>query len=159
MFTTLPLELFVCREVRLDISTVIMRLTTLQVVEQFFFSHESFSLQRHVFFTTTILLASMLGTYFFLLHQCPSLLTLLIVALITCDLGIMLELTGGVSATALAFIFPAACYLKLTPGRWYGRPKLAAVACCAFGFVVMVMSLFFALRKLSTQGGEAKMCI
>lgn len=31
-----------------------------QVVEQYFFSHESFSPQRHVFFTTTILFASML---------------------------------------------------------------------------------------------------
>ena len=32
----------------------------------------------------------------------------------TCDLGIVLELTGGLSATALAFIFPAICFLKLS---------------------------------------------
>ncbi|KAI0314122.1 transmembrane amino acid transporter protein-domain-containing protein, partial [Amylostereum chailletii] len=44
MFTTLPLELFVCRE----------------VIEQYFFSHETFNMQRHVFFTTSILFASML---------------------------------------------------------------------------------------------------
>lgn len=35
------------------------------------------------------------------------------VSLLTCDLGIVLELTGGLSATALAFIFPAVCFLKL----------------------------------------------
>jgi solute carrier family 38 (sodium-coupled neutral amino acid transporter), member 11 len=48
MFTTLPLELFVCRE----------------VIEQYFFSHESFSQQRHVYFTTAILLASMLSEFY-----------------------------------------------------------------------------------------------
>ncbi|KDQ53489.1 hypothetical protein JAAARDRAFT_39173 [Jaapia argillacea MUCL 33604] len=80
MFTTLPLELFVCRE----------------VIEQYFFSHEPFNYQRHVLFTTSIIFSAMF------------------ISLITCDLGVMLEITGGVSATALAFIFPAACYLKLT---------------------------------------------
>ncbi|RXW21638.1 hypothetical protein EST38_g4207 [Candolleomyces aberdarensis] len=43
MFTTLPLELFVCRE----------------VIEDYFFSHESFNPQRHLFFTTVILFSSM----------------------------------------------------------------------------------------------------
>ncbi|KAJ7703184.1 transmembrane amino acid transporter protein-domain-containing protein [Mycena rosella] len=124
MFTTLPLELFVCRE----------------VVEQYFFSHESFNMQRHVFFTTVILFASML------------------VALITCDLGVMLEITGGVSATTLAFIFPATCYLKLTDSKepWYSRSKLPAYACATFGIVVMAISLYLALGKTWTPEGAAK---
>ncbi|KAG6811900.1 hypothetical protein H0H92_005358 [Tricholoma furcatifolium] len=127
MFTTLPLELFVCRE----------------VIEQYFFSHESFSQQRHIFFTTTILLAS------------------LFVALITCDLGVMLEITGGVSATTLAFIFPAACYVKLLDPKlpWYGRAKLPAVVCTVFGVMVMVMSLFLALRKSWTPEGDPRICM
>ncbi|KAI0063608.1 amino acid transporter [Artomyces pyxidatus] len=127
MFTTLPLELFVCRE----------------VVEQYFFSHEEFSMQRHVFFTTTILFSSML------------------LSLITCDLGVMLEITGGVSATALAFIFPAACYIKLTgAGRpWHSRALLPAYACATFGAVVMVLSLFLALGKVWTHEGDAKICM
>ena len=45
MFTTLPLELFVCRE----------------VIEQYFFENEPFHMQRHVFFTTAILCSSMLS--------------------------------------------------------------------------------------------------
>ncbi|KAG5643157.1 hypothetical protein DXG03_001487 [Asterophora parasitica] len=45
MFTTLPLELFVCRE----------------VIEHYFFAHEGFHMQRHIFFTSTILLASLIG--------------------------------------------------------------------------------------------------
>ncbi|KAJ7462322.1 amino acid transporter [Mycena galericulata] len=127
MFTTLPLELFVCRE----------------VIEQYFFSHETFNMQRHIFFTTTILFASM------------------IVALITCDLGVMLEITGGVSATTLAFIFPASCYLKLTDSKepWYSRSKLPAYVCASFGVVVMTISLYLALGKTWTPEGRAKICI
>lgn len=45
MFTTLPLELFVCRE----------------VIEQYFFDNEPFHMQRHIFFTTVILCSSMIG--------------------------------------------------------------------------------------------------
>ncbi|KAI0699242.1 amino acid transporter [Cytidiella melzeri] len=126
MFTTLPLELFVCRE----------------VIEQYFFSHEAFSMQRHVLFTSSILLSSMT------------------LSLITCDLGVMLEITGGASATALAFIFPAACYLKLAdPGSpWYSRNKLGPVVCATFGVIVMSISLYLALGKVWTQEGAAKIC-
>jgi sodium-coupled neutral amino acid transporter 11 len=63
MFTTLPLELFVCREVRMrGALRVPFELTIAQVVEQFFFSHEGFSYQRHLIFTTVILFSSMFGT-------------------------------------------------------------------------------------------------
>jgi solute carrier family 38 (sodium-coupled neutral amino acid transporter), member 11 len=127
MFTTLPLELFVCRE----------------VIEDYFFSHEEFNPNRHLFFTTTILYSSMS------------------LAMITCDLGVMLEVTGGVAATALAFIFPAACYLKLSNQSlpWYSRKRLPAFGCVAFGVIVTVLSLFLALAKSWTKEGEAKMCV
>ena len=32
-----------------------------QVIEHYFFSHETFNMQRHVFFTTVILIAAMFG--------------------------------------------------------------------------------------------------
>ncbi|KAH9998521.1 amino acid transporter [Russula compacta] len=124
MFTTLPLELFVCRE----------------VIEQYFFSHEAFNMQRHVFFTTVILFSSMF------------------VSLITCDLGVTLEITGGVSATALAYIFPALCFLKLTSARDL-RTTLPAYVCATFGALVMVLSLALALGKVWTPAGEAKLCM
>ncbi|KAG8936851.1 hypothetical protein FRC02_010713 [Tulasnella sp. 418] len=126
MFTTLPLELFVCRE----------------VIEEFFFSHEQYNYHRHVLFTTAILFASMF------------------LSMITCDLGVMLEITGGVSATALAFIFPAACYLRLSDPHkpWNSRSKLPAAACATFGFIVMVLSLVLALGKAWTPEGTTKIC-
>ncbi len=81
-------------------------------------------------------------------------------SLITCDLGVMLEITGGASATALAFIFPAACYLKLAdPGApWYARSKLPAILCAAFGTLVLAMSMGLALGKVWTREGEARIC-
>ncbi|KAI0277633.1 transmembrane amino acid transporter protein-domain-containing protein [Russula aff. rugulosa BPL654] len=124
MFTTLPLELFVCRE----------------VIEQFFFSHEAFNMQRHIFFTTVILVSAMF------------------VSLITCDLGVTLEITGGVSATALAYIFPAACFLKLTSSRDL-RTTIPAYVCVSFGALVMVLSLALALGKAWTPAGEARICV
>lgn len=84
-----------------------------------------------------------------------------LVSLVTCDLGVMLEITGGVSATALAFIFPAACFLKLTDSKapWHSRHKLPSFVCAAFGVVVMVISLYLALGKTWTKEGDAKICM
>nr|CDI56362.1 related to amino acid vacuolar transport protein AVT2 [Melanopsichium pennsylvanicum 4] len=66
-----------------------------EVLETYFFAGE-FNRNRHLIFTSSLVVTAM------------------IVSLLTCDLGIVLELTGGLSATALAFIFPSLCYLKLT---------------------------------------------
>ena len=100
------------------------------------------------------------GLTFVYLSCPPMLISLLLVALITCDLGVMLEITGGVSATAMAFIFPAACYLKLSnlSEPWYSRKRLPALACVVFGTTAMTLSLFLALQKSWTREGDAKMC-
>jgi sodium-coupled neutral amino acid transporter 11 len=65
-----------------------------EVIETYFFRGE-FDQNRHLIFTSALTVAS------------------LIVSLTTTDLGVVLEVTGGLSATALAFIFPSICYLKL----------------------------------------------
>ena len=59
----------------------------------------------------------------------------------------MLEITGGASATALAFIFPAMCYIKLSAPHepWYSRSQLPTVACASFGVVVLCISPFLTL--------------
>lgn len=86
---------------------------------------------------------------------------MVLVAMITCDLGLMLEITGGISATTLAFIFPAACYVKLVDKRlpWYSSTKLPAVLCVGFGIIVMAISLFTALSKSWTKEGSVKICV
>ena len=84
-----------------------------------------------------------------------------LVALITCDLGVMLEITGGVSATTLAYIFPAACYIKLVDKKlpWHSRTKLPAVICVLFGFLVMAISMYLALAKSWAPEGSPKTCV
>lgn len=168
MFTTLPLELFVCREVsfpRLSYHWALFLMPRSRL------SSNTSSPMNHLACIDTF--SSQRRSYS---HPCfvrnhrpfPSRFASFItfnptVSLITCDLGVMLEITGGASATALAFIFPAACYLKLLPDHkepWYrSRIKLPAVLCAAFGMVVMCISLFLALGKVWTPEGTAKICV
>lgn len=112
MLTTLPLETFVCRSV----------MTT------YYFPDEPFNPNRHLMFTTALVL------------------TATFLALITCDLGAVFELIGATSAAALAYILPPLCYVKLSKSSH--RAKLPAYACIAFGSMVMAMSLFQAVGKM-----------
>ena len=71
------------------------------------------------------------------------------VALLFKDLGEVLELTGGVSASALAFVFPAAAYLKISRGRKNKKIKrIGAVCLIIFGAFVLGLTLIEAFRGL-----------
>jgi sodium-coupled neutral amino acid transporter 11 len=111
MLTTLPLEAFVCREVMLT----------------YFFPDEPFNMNRHLLFSTSIVVAA------------------LILSLVTCDLGAVFELVGATSAVAMAYILPPLCYIKLTTRSW--RTYMAG-AVVAFGMVVMVISVIQAVQKM-----------
>jgi len=72
----------------------------------------------------------------------------LLLALLTDDLGFILELTGGFAATFLGFILPAACWLKLEAGGLEGvcncgalseGKKMGAVFLLIFGIFSMVV--------------------
>jgi sodium-coupled neutral amino acid transporter 11 len=163
MFTTLPLELFVCREVgraraprtaaharpRRSSSSTFSRASRSARSATSSSPPRSCSRRRGVRTRARPALASPA-------HPCPH-----AVALVTCDLGAMLELTGGVSATAFAFVFPSVCYLSLAGrGRpWHARAKLPAAACAAFGGAVLVVSLVLGLRKAWSPEGDAKICV
>ncbi|KAF9277333.1 hypothetical protein BGZ68_009379 [Mortierella alpina] len=123
MFTTLPLEAFVCRE----------------VIETYYFAGLPFSMKRHFAITTGLVGVA------------------LVIALLTCDLGFVLEVTGGFSATALAFILPPLCYLKLASGPVWSTSKIPHIACVFFGIAVMILSTFFSLQHFMTpkQPGES----
>lgn len=112
MLTTLPLEAFVCRS----------------VMETYYFPDEPFNLNRHLIFTTALVVTSM------------------VMALITCDLGAVFELIGATSAASLAYIFPPLCYIKLSNAS--RRAKIPAFLCIVFGVVVMGVSLIQAVVKM-----------
>ncbi|KAF9089079.1 hypothetical protein BGX29_012232 [Mortierella sp. GBA35] len=124
MFTTLPLEAFVCRE----------------VIETYYFAGEPFSLRRHTIITT-----GLVGTS-------------LVIALLTCNLGFVLEVTGGFSATALAFILPPLCYLKLASGPVWSAKKIPHLACFGFGIAVMILSTFFSLQHFMAPTDPNSKC-
>ncbi|KAL4785753.1 transmembrane amino acid transporter protein-domain-containing protein [Aspergillus varians] len=112
MLTTLPLEAFVCREV----------MTT------YYFPDEPFSMNRHLIFSSALVLASVA------------------ISLLTCDLGTVFELIGATSAASLAYIFPPLCYIKLSNGS--RKAKIPAYLCIAFGTTVMGVSLVQAVGKI-----------
>ena len=111
MLTTLPLECFVCRE----------------VMTEYYFPTENFNPNRHLIFTTSLVLSAM-G-----------------MSLITCDLGVVFELVGATSACALAYILPPLCFVKLTTRKTW--EVYAAYVCIAFGCTVMGISLIQAVGK------------
>ncbi|RSL70010.1 hypothetical protein CEP54_002001 [Fusarium duplospermum] len=119
MLTTLPLEAFVCREVMLT----------------YFFPDEPFNMNRHLLFSTSLVVAA------------------LVLSLVTCDLGAVFELVGATSAVAMAYILPPMCYIKLTTRSWRTYMAYAVVA---FGVVVMVISVLQAVQKMiSNKDGPA----
>ncbi|KAF2220135.1 transmembrane amino acid transporter protein-domain-containing protein [Elsinoe ampelina] len=112
MLTTLPLEAFVCRE----------------VMTLYYFPHEPFDPNRHLVFSTALVVSAM------------------VLSLFTCDLGVVFELVGATSACALAYILPPMCYVKLTKRRTW--ETYAAFVCIAFGTTVLGISVLLAVAKV-----------
>ncbi|KAF2150546.1 amino acid transporter [Myriangium duriaei CBS 260.36] len=122
MLTTLPLEAFVCRE----------------VMTLYYFPTDPFDPNRHLVFTTALVVSAMM------------------LSLFTCDLGVVFELVGATSACALAYILPPLCYVKLTKNRTWRT--YAAYACAAFGGTVMFISVLLALAKVIRNEGGSQTC-
>lgn len=122
MLTTLPLECFVCRE----------------VMTLYYFPTEPFEPNRHLIFTTSLVIGAM-G-----------------MALLTCDVGIVFELVGATSACALAYILPPLCYVKLAKRRTW--ETYAAYVCIVFGCFVMGVSLVQAGAKMVRGEGGMASC-
>ena len=122
MLTTLPLEAFVCRE----------------VMTHYWFPDEAWNPNRHLIFTTSLVIAAMT------------------VSLLTCDLGAVFELIGATSACALAYILPPLCYIKLSTRSWRTVP---AALCVLFGVIVMGISLVMAVAKIVKSRSPLPACI
>ncbi|KLT45533.1 hypothetical protein CC85DRAFT_136756 [Cutaneotrichosporon oleaginosum] len=111
-----------------------------EVLEDCFWRGQPYNRTRHVLSTCAIVFSAMF------------------ISLLTCDLGVVLEIAGGLSATALAFIFPAGAFFVLTRGPWNSRQKLPAVICVAFGTIVLLMSTGIAVTKAFTGNVSHKKC-
>lgn len=98
-----------------------------EVMNNYWFPDEPYHPNRHIIFSSALVIS---GTF---------------ISLLTCDLGAVFELIGATSACVLAYILPPLCYIKLSTRSWRTIP---AVACIIFGFGVMGVSLFLAIRKI-----------
>ncbi|KAG0251273.1 hypothetical protein BG011_007731 [Mortierella polycephala] len=111
------------------------------VIEAYYFPGKPFSMKRHFIITTGLVGIALL------------------IALLTCDLGFVLEVTGGFSATALAFILPPLCYLKLSSGPIWSVKKIPYLVCVGFGIAVMILSTFFSLQHfMAPNDPDAAKC-
>lgn len=72
MFTTSPLEAFVCREVSFGTFAPFSALTSRQVIETLHYPDKPFSYRRHVVVTTVLTFSTMLGTLSSLLFRITS---------------------------------------------------------------------------------------
>uniref|UniRef100_A0A3B4AS15 Putative sodium-coupled neutral amino acid transporter 11 n=1 Tax=Periophthalmus magnuspinnatus TaxID=409849 RepID=A0A3B4AS15_9GOBI len=74
-------------------------------------------------------------------------ITFLIVAVCTAIsvsldcLALVMELNGALSAIPLMFILPSACYLKLSPGRWFHSHNLGPCVLIGLGLFFMITGL------------------
>ncbi|XP_065840377.1 putative sodium-coupled neutral amino acid transporter 11 isoform X2 [Oscarella lobularis] len=66
----------------------------------------------------------------------------------TDNLGFVLELNGVLAATPLAFILPAACYLKLAEGKIVSKKKIWALLLLIFGFIVMIIGTVMSILSI-----------
>lgn len=123
MLTTLPLEIFVCREV----------FTT------YFWPGGEFKWVRHIVTTTVMMLTAMC------------------VALVTCNLGVILELVGATSACVMAYILPPLCYLKLTKNKSL-KQQAPYYLVAGFGVLVMMFSTIQSLLKIVNGEEEGSHC-
>ncbi|PSK40957.1 hypothetical protein C7M61_000624 [Candidozyma pseudohaemuli] len=145
MLTTFPLELFVVRDVLKDIVLA----SKVDPDSDGSTAHLELSKKQH-FIITTVLCFSSMG-----------------VALLTCNLGMILELIGATSASLMAYIIPPLCYLKLSYDRldfknadkkerikFYLKKCSPSIACTIFGFAVMIISSIMTIRTgLSNEDG------
>lgn len=132
MITTLPLEVYVFREVVKDLVIIYNR-----------FKHPSFELQK--FSKVQNLIVTLFITVI------P-----LSVALTTCNLGAVLELVGATSGSTLAYILPPLCHNKMTRENKTKTQQAPYYACAIFGFSVMILSstqtILESLRNTSDAG-------
>lgn len=98
-----------------------------EVMINYWFPDEPWNPNRHLIFSTALVVSAVT------------------LSLLTCDLGAVFELIGATSASALAYILPPLCYIKLSTRSWKTIP---AVVCVAFGVTVMGISLVQAVFKI-----------
>ena len=83
------------------------------------------------------------------------------VGCLTCDLGIILEITGGVTGSLVALVIPCACYLKVNQINGVvltTKEKIPHVICMSLGACLMIMTVVTQIMKAAQGGGKEVDC-
>lgn len=135
MLTTLPLEVFVFREVFKDLIIIYHQREDPE------YQMEQLPTSYHFIITTISTLIPML------------------ISLFTCNLGAVLELVGATSGSTLAYILPPLCYYKMTWRNKSALEKIPIFACIIFGFLVMFISSFQTIVQSLSENNEGGNCV
>lgn len=135
MITTLPLEVYVIREVLKDLFIIYNRLKTPT------FDLEKFNRLQNLAVTAIILVIP------------------LSVSMVTCNLGAVLELVGATSGSTLAYILPPLCHNKMTSENKTLKQQAPYYACIIFGIAVMVLSSSQTIIESLKESPDAGHCV
>ncbi|KAI8898395.1 transmembrane amino acid transporter protein-domain-containing protein [Globomyces pollinis-pini] len=58
----------------------------------------------------------------------------------TCNIGSILDITGGLAASAIAFIFPSACWLKVQGEPIFQAKNISHIVCITVGCIVLLLT-------------------
>ena len=81
-----------------------------------------------------------------------------IIGVSTCNLGVVFDLTGGLAASAIAFIFPSACTIKLNGGRLIVAENSTHLLSIGFGMFVFLLTTITTLTEAFTGSDVASSC-
>ncbi|TPX58232.1 hypothetical protein PhCBS80983_g03265 [Powellomyces hirtus] len=79
------------------------------------------------------------------------------IAVATCNLGFVFDITGGLAASVIAFILPSACYLK-TVGGPFALCKIPHILCVMFGFTIMGLTSYTSIKAAFFADEVAGVC-
>ncbi|TID29968.1 hypothetical protein CANINC_001479 [Pichia inconspicua] len=134
MITTLPLEIYVGREIIKDLYVIYKKRNSVS------FEFQGFSKAQHTLVTGILTLIP------------------LIISLTTCNLGSVLEIVGATSGSLIAYILPPLCYNKMTKKNKPKSQQFPYYLCAAFGFSVMLLSTFQTLISIANNPSEGNTC-
>lgn len=134
MITTLPLEIFVAREVVKDLYVIYKTRRSLS------FEFQAFNKTQHTLITAGIIAVPLLF------------------AITTCNLGSVLEIVGATSGSLIAYILPPLCYNKMTRENKSFLQQAPYYACAAFGFLVMFLSTIQTVISILNSPSKEDAC-
>ncbi|KAJ2993467.1 hypothetical protein HDV02_002410 [Globomyces sp. JEL0801] len=69
-----------------------------------------------------------------------------IIGVSTCNIGSILDITGGLAASAIAFIFPSACWLKVQGEPIFQFKNFSHILCVTIGCIVLVLTTYTSIE-------------